>query len=446
MVRNQARKLIVVTAALVIGSYVAAAARGKIERNSSSTDIAMVSATDAAGSALPEIDRLIKATTAQIARFETSSSLDLLARLQLTRGRITGDAASYSGAREATTRSLKLGPRNAEGQSLDVEVRYANHDFTEAFDRSAAIIKLDPSQLGAQAVQGDAARELGDYRLAKTILDSLKKKAPEAPSVTVREARLAFITGNANLAEQLAINAEKQASQSGLLGSTAAFYPAFRAQLAYDRGDYSTALSKFGEALRVAPGDRVATVGFARALAARGKRTDAIKVLRALTDRYPDPAALAQLGDLLSQQGNRTEANNAYGLVTAVADLATANRQIYNRELIMFYANHNRSLPEALRLARAEIQTRKDIYGWDALAWAEYKAGHIPAAVAASAHALDFQTADANINYHAGMIAARAGNTDQAKSLLRKALSISPHFDSLQAPIAASTLKGLEHQ
>ena len=44
------------------------------------------------------------------------------------------------------------------------------------------------------------------------------------------------------------------------------------------------------------------------------------------------------------------------------------NRVLYNRELVYFYADHGLQPAEALELARREIEVRKDIYGYDALA------------------------------------------------------------------------------
>jgi tetratricopeptide (TPR) repeat protein len=195
--------------------------------------------------------------------------------------------------------------------------------------------------------------------------------------------------------------------------------------------------------LLLAPGDRIATLGLARAEAASGHPKASITLLRALTDRFPDPAALTLLGDLLKVGGDTKAADDSYALVEAIAGLSRANSQIYNRELVYFYANHDRRLSDALRLARAEIVTRKDVQGYDALAWAEFKTGHLDLAEVAATKALALGTPDASTNYHAGMIAAARGEKSKARTLLTRALKLSPLFDVLHAPLARTALDRL---
>jgi tetratricopeptide (TPR) repeat protein len=432
-----ARKLVVVTA-LIIGSNAIAlqAYRAASTREDSNYP-------NTATSPLEDIDQVINGLERQIQIAPTSSSLDLLARMQLARGRITGDAQSYTKAQTAAERSLAIAPGNVEARTLDTEIRFTNHEFVEARSRSAAIVAENPKELAALGIRGDAERELGDYAAATKTLDELRRIAPNSASVLVREARLAFLEGDTVRANRLAERAEFSAQQSGLLSTTRAFYPSFQGQLAFDQGNYNQSIKHFERARRIANDDRVASLGLGRALAAKGEITKAVEIVRELTNRFPDPVALSFLGDLHTKQGDLTAAENAYALVEAVAALATANKQIYNRELSLFYANHGRKLNEALRLARAEISERKDIYGYDALAWAEYHANHFEQADAAMKKALSYGTKDARLEFHAGMIASALGDRAGAKQHLAAALKISPHFDVLAADMARNKLSQL---
>jgi tetratricopeptide (TPR) repeat protein len=429
-----ARKLAVITALIVGSNGIALQAyrAASVRRESGSAEVTT--------SPLQDIDRTITGLEEQIQTTPTSSSLDLLARMQLTRGRITGDAESYTKAQTAVQRSLAIAPRDVEGRSLDTEIRFTNHEFAEARSLSAAIVKENPKELGALGIRGDAERELGDYAAATKTLDELQRIAPNSASVLVREARLAFLAGDTVRANRLAERAEFSAQQSGLLSTTRAFYPSFQGQLAFDQGNYNQAIKHFERARRIAKDDRVASLGLGRALAAKGKTTQAIAIVRELTNRFPDPVALSFLGDLHTKQGDLLAANDAYALVEAVAALATANKQIYNRELSLFYANHGRKLNDALRLARAEIGDRKDVYGYDALAWAEYHANHFELADTAIKKALAHGTQDARLEFHAGMIASALGDHAGAGRHLAAALKISPHFDVLAADIARTKL------
>jgi Tfp pilus assembly protein PilF len=88
-----------------------------------------------------------------------------------------------------------------------------------------------------------------------------------------------------------------------------------------------------------------------------------------------------------------------------------------------------------------EYEARQDIYGADAVAWTALKAGKIVEAQAASKEALKLGTRDAKLFYHAGMIARAAGQKDAARDYLKRALTLNPQFDPLQAMIARKALE-----
>lgn len=431
------KRLLVITATLLCSNGLAIGlARSKPDAASATGQSARDS--------LSQINRVINDLDQQVAENATSSGLDLLARLQLSKGRLTGGADSYARAQSAVEQSLAIAPRNQEALALDLEIKFSNHDFAGALSGSKSLLSVAPKQLSALTVNADANRELGNYPAATAAQRVLEEVAPNAAPVLARRSRLAFLLGDSTAAIDFASRAETRAANSGLLGETLAFYSAFAGQLAFDLGDYTKAGEYFDRALTLAPGDRVATLGAARVLAAKGKVEAATKLLAELTDRFPDPGALALLGDLYGIAGDSRAAEETFALVDAIAALATSNRQIYDRELSLFYANHDRRLPESLKLARAEIEVRKDIYAYDTLAWAEYQSGHLDLAEQAAQQALRFDTQDARIHFHAGMIAAAKDKRSEAKALLSKALAISPHFEVVGADVARATLRDLE--
>ena len=108
--------------------------------------------------------------------------------------------------------------------------------------------------------------------------------------------------------------------------------------------------------------------------------------------------------------------------------------------MILFLANHGETPGTAVTTAASDLARRHDIYAWDAYAWALYAAGRYDEAAAASVNARALGTQDAVLDYHAGMIAAASGDTDDARRLLSAALARNPRFDPLQAPRAQATL------
>ena len=73
--------------------------------------------------------------------------------------------------------------------------------------------------------------------------------------------------------------------------------------------------------------------------------------------------------------GRSQDASAQYATVRAIAALSKAQAQLYNRQLVLFDANHGQNLAEGVALAERELAVRKDVYGWDAYAWALYASG-----------------------------------------------------------------------
>jgi tetratricopeptide (TPR) repeat protein len=119
---------------------------------------------------------------------------------------------------------------------------------------------------------------------------------------------------------------------------------------------------------------------------------------------------------------------------------------LHNRDLAIFYADHDMKLTEALDLAQKELEVRHDVYTWDALAWALYKNGKLTEAAKASEKAMRFGTRDSLLLFHAGMIAERMGQREQARKELKEALQINPHFHLIYANAAQQRLAALETQ
>jgi tetratricopeptide (TPR) repeat protein len=158
------------------------------------------------------------------------------------------------------------------------------------------------------------------------------------------------------------------------------------------------------------------------------------------------PMFVAELGDMYTRAGNSAEAKKQYQLVEYIGLLGHINQVLHNRDLALFYADHDIKLDEALTLAHKEFEVRHDIYTWDALAWALYKNGKYQEAGDAMQNALRPGARDALLFFHAGMIANRLGQTSRAKERLQTALSINPHFHVIYSEVAQQQLKTLDAQ
>ena len=225
-----------------------------------------------------------------------------------------------------------------------------------------------------------------------------------------------------------------------------AWYEFQLGELYFNTGRIDDAVEHYSAAVNLFDNYHLALSGLGKARAAQGFYQEAIELYSRAVEIIPDPATFARLGDLYAKTGDSVQAQVQYDSVEFIAKLATINRQVYNRELALFYANHDLKVEEALDLAAGELEVRKDIYGYDALAWALHKNNRNEEAAEAILKALSLGTPDSNIHYHAGMIHYSLGNREQARAHLERALEINPSFSVLQGDIARQTLAELGPQ
>jgi tetratricopeptide (TPR) repeat protein len=391
-----------------------------------------------------EVERMIGALEAEVRDQPSVTRLNQLAQLYLQRARTTGDIQNYLQAQTAIDRSLAMAPADIDARGLEASFRYATHDFVGAFAVAKGIVDQDAAQLGALATMGDAQLELGSYAEAAAVYARLEAAEPDAAATDVRLARLAYLQGRVDEALRMAATAEANARAAALGGPSLAFYQAARGQVQLDTGHYDDAARSFVDALEEAPGYFVAFAGLARTRAAQSHRSEAARLFEEAVATQPQPDAVAALGDLYRLEGDGAKADKEYGTVEVIATLAKLNQQVYNRLLALFYADHELRPDEALRLAAGELTVRKDVFGYDAYAWALHGSGRDREARQAADQALAQGTSDARILYHAGMISKALGDTARAREELGRALALSPRFDPLQAPRARAALDELK--
>jgi tetratricopeptide (TPR) repeat protein len=84
------------------------------------------------------------------------------------------------------------------------------------------------------------------------------------------------------------------------------------------------------------------------------------------------------------------------------------------RTYSLFLSTRGEDAGAALRLATRELDTRQDVFTFDALAWAALAAGNVAEAQVAMARALAEGTQDARLFYHAAVIAQATGNAAES--------------------------------
>ncbi|MEP6638220.1 MAG: tetratricopeptide repeat protein [Chloroflexota bacterium] len=409
-------------------------------------DVAAGAASDAGATDIGRIKADIEFWSSRVARDRDdfiSSNRWGVSEIELARA--TGDLTAFLKANAAFDTTLARDQHNDAALGYKGSVLVSLHRFVDAAALARTILARQPNDPVALATLGDASLELGDLATARDAYADANAAARSAATV-VRLGHLAYINGNTADALELAKVAVALAHSEGAEGERAAFYHYQLADVLISTGDRAKAGTEYAAALAANPGSFLAHAGLARFAAANGDLDGAIRQLSSAIAIVPQPDFLSRRGDLYTLRGAGGDARRAaadYATVEAIAKLAGEAAGVYDRTLAIYLANHGLEPTRAVALADAELVVRKDVYGYDADAWALLAAGRLSDADAMMARALAFGTKDAKLLYHAGMIATALHQTDRARTLLGESLALDSSFDPLQVARARATLATL---
>jgi len=130
--------------------------------------------------------------------------------------------------------------------------------------------------------------------------------------------------------------------------------------------------------------------------------------------------------------------------------LIAAEQRLFNvqgindRLLAMYYAEHREHLSDALAAARSDTVKRGDeIYADDTMAWVLATMGRWQEARIYAVRAARYDTADPELQYHCGVIAAHTGHAGEARRRLSAALAIDASFHPFYADDARRILASM---
>jgi tetratricopeptide (TPR) repeat protein len=397
---------------------------------------------------------LIKTLQSRVRRYpEDYAGYAGLGAAYLQKGRETGDAADFELAKGALEKSLDLlsnDPAAAFAMTQMAVVCMAEHRFDDALAWAQKALALGSGDPSPWAIAGDALADVGDYTGAaeaysklESVFGSEDEKLAFSYQRDTRMSFLRFVAGDTAGAIDLMRSAVQKAIEMRMPVENIAWSEYQLGEELFQTGEMASAEKAYLAALDQYPGYYRGLAGLAKLRAAQGRYTDAVDLFKKAIAAVPYPEYAAALGDVYQKLGNAQEAKKQYELVEFIGYLSQINRQIHNRDLALFYADHDLKLNESLELARNELEVRHDIYSWDVLAWSLYKNGKFPDAADTIPHALSQGTRDAQLFFHAGMIYEKVGDSAKAKSYLRQALATNPYFNILNAEKAAETLARL---
>ncbi|MFJ5308896.1 tetratricopeptide repeat protein [Streptomyces sp. NPDC088350] len=352
--------------------------------------------------------------------------------------RTKGDPSRYPQAQAALQRSLKISPDNENALEGRAALAAARHEFKEALTYADQVLKENPYSERALCSRIDALVELGRYDDASKAADLADARKPGVPVFT-RYAYVHELRGDVATARRVLEQALAAASSPGDISYVAGTL----GQLAWNQGDYKTALDYYGRALAADENYLPALEGRARAQAALGDRADAIKGMELVVSRYPLPQPLVELGELYESRGaagDKAKAEDQYALVDAWIALARANGVNADLDTALAAADHG-DVKSALKAARAEWARRHTVHTADALAWALHVNGLDKEALPYTRQATATGYHNASFLYHRGTIELATGHTAEGRAHLTAALKLNPGFSPLGASKARKALE-----
>ena len=402
-----------------------------------------------------DTERLIHNAQASVARNQKDAqAYAALGAAYFQRARETGDVSDYQLAERSLNLSLDLVSADFSADAALgtlAEVCMGEHRFADALNYSQRALSLGSGDVSPFATVGDAYADMGEYDKAG---GSYARLTPRDMTLSPRAAYardsrisyLEFIGGDTASAIALMKVAVAEGVEAQLPRENLAWLYYELGEYFTQAGDALSANASYVAALGIHPGDYRALAGLAKLRANNGRYAEAIVLYQKAIAVVPMPIFVAELGDLYAKNGDQVEAKKQYQLVEYIGLLGKINQVLHNRDLALFYADHDMKLPEALRLAQKEFEVRHDVYTWDALSWALYKNGRFAEAGKASEKALQHGTRDSLLLYHAGLIAEKLGDANRARGELKQAVEINPHFHLIYAGDAQRRLAILATQ
>ncbi len=431
---------LVVAGAIVVGGWLGARKLGAFEPAPSP-----VATTSATMSEIGERDTQIRVWKTALAQDPKSAIvLGQLAALYLQRARETGEDQNYNTSEEYARRSLALRTnRNGPTYVTLAAALVAQHRFVDAEQVAKNLVGFDPTIPQYRAQLGEIEMELGHYDAARLAFDSLYNMRTHL-SIAPRLARWAEINGNTAYARKLLSDALADATtRRDLPKEQLAWFHLRVGDIDMRSGRMRSARSYFEAGLAIEPNDYRLLDAMSHLEAVEGNPKKAIEYGERGIAIKLDPATLGTIGDAYAAIGNGAQAEDYYKTMeVAVAGQPGA----YHRAWSLFLLDHNRRVPEVLANVQKEIETRKDVYGYDLLAWALHKEDRDREASAAMTQARRLGTQDAMLFYHEGMIDRALGENARARYFLTKALEINRSFHPTQPREIEAVLDSIDRE
>ena len=352
------------------------------------------------------------------------------------RYRRTLDPADLSAAEAAVVKGLAAAPGDFALRKFKLRLLLPHHRFEELAREAAALEAERTDDAELQGLLGDAFLETGRYEEAFAAYDRFVAARPSTASYS-RAALAKEVAGDLpgalaafDLAAKTALPADLEAY---------AWCRARAARILLKMNRYEEAEGRLVEALLRIPNHAPALAAAAEIAARKGIWEAATRLAERSFGFVPEFSTAAALVDYRQAMGDAEGEARAKATVKTLETLLPDREKGIHRLLALYLAEHG-DVKRAVDMTERELETRKDVGGYDAYAWCLYRAGRIRDAAEPMAKALAMGTIEPVFEFHAGAIARAAGDRQAAARHLSRALEIDPRFHVIHADEARKTL------
>ncbi len=334
-------------------------------------------------------------------------ALGQLAALHLQRAREGGSWDDYLQAETLARRSLgKRTNRNASTAATLVSVLLAQHRFADARVVAAELVQREPDIPQYRATLGEVAMELGEYAVADTMFRSVWEQRSML-SIAPRMARWLELGNHVREARAILTASRDEAlSRRDVASETKAWFQLRVGDLELRSGHGRAAEGAFRAGLMIEPDDPRLMAAMARLAAPQGRQREVIAWGERAIGLQLDPGTLGLIGDAYAALGDTARAGEYLRTLEVAVSMQPG---AYHRAWSLYLLDHDLRVEEVLKKAQDELRERKDVYGYDIVAWALEKSGRHGDAQAAMRMALRLDTPDPLLFRHASALGVRVG-------------------------------------
>jgi tetratricopeptide (TPR) repeat protein len=355
-----------------------------------------------------------------------------------SRFRVTLDHADLEAAEYEIEKGLSSAPADFTLRKFRLRILLAHHEFEDLEVEARALQRERPDDPELDGALGDAYFDLGRTAEAVAAYErfaSVSHSAGAWSRIALVRERMGDLVG-ALTAMDLAAGAARTSDPEAF-----AWCRSRSARLLLKLNRYDEAEGRLVDALHAVPSHAPSLATAAEIAARKGLWEAATRLAETSLGISPDLSVAAALVEYRRAMRDAAGEDRARRLVAELEPCLPEDHKLVHRFLALYLAD-GPDPARAVDMTARELATRQDPGGYEAWAWALYRAGRAHEAVSPVRTALASGGPDPLLEFRAGAIFLAAGDPAAARAHLGRALAMDPRFHVLYADEARRMLTG----